>query len=230
MLQGLTDALFPPRCVGCGTRGMWLCATCRATIAASAPHSQCPHGVAVTYCARCSPDWTDLSGVRVVGPYEPPLKSAIWALKFTGKRGCAAALGQLLAQQWSRAPAIPVDAIVAVPPSAAGQRQRGYNQAELLARACATSLALPLWPRALGRTRAADPQLGKTAIERHQNAQGLFAATPRVAAQMVGRRILVVDDVLTTGATLNAAATALRAAGAVEVWGVVLARPRTHER
>jgi ComF family protein len=230
MVQGFVDALFPPRCVGCGAKGVWLCATCQGQIAAGAQRTRCPHGVAVTYCARCYPEWTDLSGVRVVGVYEPPLRTTIWALKFSGKRGAATALGQLLARQWSRDEAIAVDVVVAVPPSALGQRQRGYNQAELLARACASDLRLPLWRDALRRTRDAEPQRVKTALERRANVLDLFAVTPHLATQVVGRRILVIDDVLATGATLNATATALRTAGAAEVWGLVLGRPSTHER
>jgi ComF family protein len=214
MVQGLLDALLPPRCVGCGARGVWLCAECRGAIEQGALRRCCPHGVAVTYCGRCFPEWTDLHGVRVVG-----------TLKFTGKRQSAMALGQLLARQWAHDPSIPIDAIVAVPSSAEGQRKRGYNQAELLARACAGALGLPMWNHVLGRTRVAPPQLGKTAMERRTNVLGLFAVAPRMVPKIAGRRIAVVDDVMTTGATLNAAASALRAAGSAEVWGVVLARP-----
>jgi ComF family protein len=114
------------------------------------------------------------------------------------------------------------DVIVPVPLSGWRRRTRGYNQSEALARALARELGLPLAPRALSRRKHAPPQArSATAEERRRNVEGAFAAR---AEPVAGRRVLLLDDVTTTGATLRACAAALKEAGARSVYAVAFAR------
>ena len=156
-----------------------------------------------------------------MGEYGPPLKDAIWALKFTGRQQVGLPLGHLLARTW-QAWGVPIDAIVVVPMSPTRLSERRYNPAEIIARPCARRLGVPLWRDVVQRTRLAPPQRGLGADARRQNVRGLFAATPHVR----GQRVLIVDDVTTTGATMGAMAEALTQAGARAVWGLALASPR----
>jgi len=106
------------------------------------------------------------------------------------------------------------------------QRQRGYNHASLLARVCSTQLGVPLYENILVRHRATLAQVDLNPKDRHQNVAGTFHCTPAFATgTLCGRRIVIIDDVCTTCATLEACAMPLFAAGAERVWGLVLARP-----
>jgi ComF family protein len=113
----------------------------------------------------------------------------------------------------------PVDLVTSVPLSPARIRQRGYNQASMLALPVALSLAKPFHPNLIKRSRETASQVGLSAVERKQNVSGAFAAK-----STVGKVILVVDDVITTGSTMNACAQALRSAGATAVYGLSFAR------
>ncbi len=119
-----------------------------------------------------------------------------------------------------------VDTIIAVPLHPERQRQRGYNHAQLLAEACASLVGVPLSNNIVQRLRATPAQVGLSASQRLQNMAGAFACTPAFATGALrGRRILIIDDVCTTGATIEACAAPLYAAGAAAVLGLVLARP-----
>ncbi len=141
-----------------------------------------------------------------------PLAVAVHGLKYRGRRVVAAALGTLLAERYPFA----LDALlVPVPLHPTRLRSRGYNQALLLARALGHRRGLTVAPRALQRTRATRAQPGLPAAERHRNLAGAF--TVRGRALVAGRRIVLIDDVLTTGATAAACARTLLAAGAERV-------------
>lgn len=219
--DGLLDALFPPRCVGCGARGEWLCRGCYKSVRRPAPPlcRRCGREYSgPALCADCRLHPFRIDGIRSGGYYEGALRAA--ALRFKHSRHLAAPLGTLLGEAWSAWPRN-ADLIVPVPLHPSRLRERGYNQAALLARELAEGCRLALAEDCLARTRATAPQTGHSWRERWENVAGAFACQdPRV----VGRGIILVDDVCTTGATLEACARALKDAGAKAVWGLVVAR------
>jgi ComF family protein len=117
---------------------------------------------------------------------------------------------------------LPADALIAVPLHPQRERERGYNQSLLLTRALGAQNHLPVWDKVLTRQRVTRPQVELDAAERRTNVQDAFAATERVA----GARVLLIDDVCTTGATMEACGVALKGHGAKSVWGLALARSR----
>jgi ComF family protein len=154
------------------------------------------------------------------------MREAIHALKYGGRPVVATPLGRLLADLAPGVvPAPPAEwaeGLVPVPLHRARLAERGFNQAELLAAPCAARWRLPVFGRVLVRTRPTPPQTDLDAAARRANVRNAFAV-PR-PAEVRGRRLLLVDDVLTTGATADAAAQALRAAGAAAVGVLTLAR------
>jgi len=163
--------------------------------------------------------------LRACAFHSGPLRKAIHQLKYEGLRSLAAPLGQLMSQAWSNvAPGEGFDAIVPVPLHRARQRERGYNQAALLAREFSPSLHCPVVEDELIRVRATAPQIDLSAEQRRANVQHAFKCSK---GSLAGKRVLLVDDVCTTGATLEAAAAALYQAGAVSVWSYTLARARS---
>lgn len=156
--------------------------------------------------------------------FETGVRQAIHQLKYAGCTVLATPLARLMAQCWSAAP-LPVDVWTAVPLHVARQRERGYNQSYLLGREFARLVGLPEMSGTLRRVRATQAQVELSASERRANVDGAFAYNPPRDGQGVcGQRVLVIDDVCTTGATLEACAIALKRAGAVSVWGFTLAR------
>ncbi len=169
----------------------------------------------------CQRQRSYLDGMRVVGPHVAPLRVAIHALKYEWRSDLAAPLGTLLAGRWEDAAGSDVDGVLPVPLHASRQRERGFNQSRLLAEVLTIRLEFPLHVELLWRERATIPQVGLNWQERRQNVAGAFRAAPAVA----GGRWLLVDDVCTSGATLEASAHALREQGASAVWAITLARP-----
>jgi len=242
LAQGLLDLVFPPRCVGCGARGVVFCAACHAQAQPPAdplcarcgfPLSASAHGGAhpsPTRCPECASGRTPatLTGLRAAATHEGGVRKAIHALKYDGQRRAAQPLGDLLAVAYQRyAPTgMAADMIIPVPLHADRQRARGYNQSTLLAHRLATRLRLPVRADLLVRQRATPPQVGLRWQERRANVAGAFAlAGSQAAAQLAGRRILLVDDVATTGSTLDAAAQALLPAGPAAIWALAVTRP-----
>lgn len=208
----LLDLLFPPRCAGCGRGGQWFCQQCRAEI------MPVPSGL---------PAPGSLAGLWIAGFYVHPLDQAIRALKYRGKRRMAEPLGLLLAETYRREARLrlPPDALLPVPLHRLRLAERGYNQSALLARVVSRELGLPLVEDALSRVRNTPHQVGLAGRQtRRKNVAGAFACRPGHPL-VEGRRVVLLDDVCTTGATLAACAEALLAAGACEVWGLALACP-----
>ncbi len=155
------------------------------------------------------------------------MRRAVSELKFRRREVLAGILGALLVEAWRRRGVEGAAPVVVVPAPMAfwRRRRRGFNQAELLARPVARTLGIPLAPRIL-RRRARPPQVTLTPAGRRRNLRGAFRARP-ASSERVGRPVLLVDDVFTTGSTVDAAIRALAVAGhgPVDVLTLTRARP-----
>ena len=173
-------------------------------------------------CQTCAESSRWFDGIRAPYRYAGPIRQAILALKYGGIRAGSAQLGDLLAHYLKEHP-VPGEIVVPVPMPRDRQRERGYNQADLLARRVALQCGLPCEPTALARTRRADPQAGIADSNlRAANVAGSFTVAP--GADVSGAQIILVDDVATTGSTLEECAATLKRAGAESVWCLTLAR------
>jgi len=177
-------------------------------------------------CARCRREPPAYDRLLAYGSYAGPLRRAVQLLKYRGVESLGDRLGRLSAGTY-RQHGVEADCIVAAPLHWNRRRERGFNQAELLARPLAAETGLPL-VRALVRVRPTVPQAGLTRKQRTTNLRGAFRARSRVGVR--DKRIVVVDDVATTGATFEACARALKRAGAAEVTGLAIARAHAEIR
>jgi len=217
-MKALLDVLLPPACPGCGVEGKIVCATClnhlqrRRDEPAGAPLgltvSQ-PQGlVQLEWCCA----------------YSGPARACLHALKYDGELRLVEVLAQEMAARWARA-GIGGDVLVPVPVHAARLRQRGFDQAELLARAAGRQLNLPV-ATALERAAKTAAQHALSRQARAANVGGAFAVKPLSKPDIAGRWVVLVDDVVTTGATFSGCAQALYANGAAAVSALALARER----
>jgi ComF family protein len=225
----LVDLVFPPCCAGCGAElatGV-LCERC-APLVERIASPRCPRcGVpfegagADHLCARCILDAPRFASAAAAFEYAGPLADGLRALKY----GPRAERIEPLSRLWREAcPALPpVELAVPVPLHRAKLRARGFNQTVQVALPLLRDRGLRLDCRVLVRLRAGDSQASLTLAERRRAPRGAFAATRR-AARLAGRRVLLLDDVMTTGATADECARVLLAAGAAEVHVAVLAR------
>ncbi|HPI14166.1 MAG TPA: ComF family protein [Spirochaetota bacterium] len=224
-LMALADVLFPARCSSCGRPAPYasnlLCRECRDAIGPLGDH-----------CDRCSgvetADGCGFCGNRRFYPirhiaaveYDGPVEKALHGLKFSGRRRLHLPLAELLLASITKA-ACEVDVVTAVPMNRAKKWKRGYNQSELIARHMARELGRPFVPLLKENPRSRTQR--KLHIrERFLNVLGRYRAINRAAA--LGKRVLLVDDVLTTGATINECARMLTEGGAAGVISATVAR------
>jgi ComF family protein len=208
--------LFPPSCGVCRAEGAFLCSPCRARLPVAAP-PRCRRCWAITahpVCADCA--HSPLDGVRAAYVFDAGARTLVHGLKYRSWHALAQPMGELLAASFAAEP-LPADVVMPVPLHGRRRRRRGFNQSELLARVLARRVALELDVRTLVRVRNT-PQQTQTddRPRREENVRQAF----RCRNELVGQRVLLIDDVLTTGATLRECARTLRQAGAGSVWAL----------
>lgn len=218
MADRALDLALPAVCAGCGTEGPALCDECAPAfdIRLSAEPGV-PIGLPADIPAP-------LLQLEWCAPFTGTTRRALHALKYTGERRIAPYVGAAVARRWARAGAAG-DVFVPVPASPDRVRDRGYDQAALIATEAGRRLGLPVL-HALERTRATTAQFDLDRGERAANLDRAFRVPELARADVVGRWIVLVDDVVTTGATLASCATALIDAGAAAVSAIAGARER----
>jgi len=224
--EALLDLLFPPRCVGCGRYGTWLCPECERGIERITdplcPRCGRPAARSDRPCPACRRTAPPVDGIRSAAYFEGVLREAIHHFKYRRLQVLAHPLGQLMAEQWA-VHHIPAEVLIPVPLHPTRLAERGYNQAILLARELEAAIGLPLETGSLVRIRATTPQVTLDAAARQENVRGAFRC---LDDRIAGRQVGLIDDLCTTGATLSACSVALQEAGASSVWAYTLARPR----
>jgi competence protein ComFC len=217
------DWLFPPQCAGCGAEYTRWCGDCRRKVQMVRPPicQVCGRPYATdAVCERClahPPEFDELRSWAVFGGV---VRKAIHRLKYQRDLALGEVFARSLAycyhqQGWQ------VDAVIPVPLGLDRMAERGYNQASILARPLAFYLGIQFLPKALARRRETRTQVGLTIRERQDNVRDAFLAQQSL---VTGKRVLLVDDVTTTGSTLDACAGALRTSGATHVYCLTLAR------
>lgn len=222
--NGALDCLFPRICVGCGAIGDFICARCARTLpflnGPICPRCGQPQASGML-CPSCAALPGAASSIRSVFRFEGIVRSAIHELKYRNLRAIAPTLSTYLAT-YASDHGMSADVIVPIPLHPARRRRRGYNQAELLARGISEVLNIPVAAGAVTRRGEQTSQVRTRDVEeRRRNVASAFTCTDE---SFSGKRILMVDDVCTTGATLEACAAALRASGALDVCGLTVAR------
>lgn len=236
----LRDILFPPRCGGCGKpvrpgQPVELCGECQEAL----PWIKRPFCLKcgkdfnpagkedgrrfnLRVCASCRTKAPSFASARSAFRYEGVARQAVQSLKFRGRKTLAESFAVLLEQRLADEPAFlgGVDLVIPVPLHPSRRRERGFNQSALVARELAGRWGLPFSETALIRNRKTRPQVGLSARERADNIRGAFEA----GTEVYGKVVLLVDDVMTTGATASACSRGLKAGGAVETRVLTLAR------
>jgi ComF family protein len=217
------DWLYPPVCAGCGKPDSRFCRDCFSQVITIAkpiceicgapiqPNEKCPE------CEDHPPRFDRLRSWSV---FSGPLREALHSLKYKSNLGIAEILAQPLIsilneEKWD------FDVVIPIPLGKSHLRQRGYNQAQAIARPISLAMNRVLLSNAVTRVKETSSQINLTPVQRYANLQDAFLANP---AKLNGRKVLLVDDVATTGATLNSCAEALRAVGVSKVYCITVAK------
>ncbi len=234
IIKGLIDLIFPPLCAFCGCplaedETGEICPGCLRNVRFISPPI-CPTcGVPFVsqsgedhLCGQCLRGKWHFSMARALGLYDGPLRDAIHALKYEGKPFLAKTLVGLLDRGYPFIDYGLYDLLVPVPLHPKRLRERGFNQALVLGRAMARREGVPCMGFVLRKTRPSEPQIHLNPEEREKNVRGSFAVAdpPKVR----GKRVLLIDDVMTTGSTVDECARELSKAGATQVDVFTMAR------
>ncbi len=218
------DLLFPQWCLGCGREGELICPSCRRALPKITP-LLCPRcgspqasGIVCPACVSWQPE---IDGIRSPFRFEGTVRKAIHQLKYSNLRAVAVPLAELL-NSYLATNSMPVGMLVPVPLHRKREGERGYNQSHLLCRELGKLANLPVVADCLIRERHTPPQARTTTVaERKSNVADAFICRDH---RLAGKQVLLIDDVATSGATLDACAATLKASGASSVWGLTLAR------
>lgn len=218
------DFFFPQRCLGCGSEGELICHPCRNKLPRIHPPI-CPRcgkpqssGILCPACINLS---SSLDGIRSPFKFESVIREAIHQYKYQNLRGLTYLFGLLIKDYWMKDP-LPVELIIPVPLHPRRNKERGYNQSALLANEFGKIFHFPVLPNTVTRVKYVLPQAQTRSLEeRRNNLKHAFICRD---SAVENKQVLLIDDVTTSGATLDACAEALKTAGAKSVWGLVLAR------
>ena len=224
LIQAFLDFIYPPVCLVCGNRfeqGKWLCPDCWEEIQGSAKPG--------LYFPEMDFHFLHEKGffesVYVFWDFDALLETCIHKIKYEGMKHLGSAFGERIGLflstlgfafgEW--------DALVPIPLHRVRERERGYNQSEWIAKGISRIGEIPVCTDWIFRKRATQSQTGLSRKERLENVRNAFAL--KKSASVKGKSILLVDDVVTTGATMNACAKVLKEKGAERIVGIALARP-----
>ncbi|RME63540.1 MAG: ComF family protein [Nitrospirae bacterium] len=224
-LNRFLDLILPGECLSCGAPKGPFCKKCLRQAETILPEARClrcgtPLAEERWGCLHCQDQRTELDILRVFADYQSPLKEMLHFTKFQGSRKMALWMGKLL----SRVDIPEVDAIVPVPLSKERLIKRGFNQSLLMAEVISRTKGVPLRKDVLLKTKDTPPQSLLSGKKRLQNPIGAFSVKGSSP-----ERVLLVDDVYTTGATMNECARLLKASGTKAVYGLVLMRARGND-
>ncbi len=221
-LKQTIDLIFPPRCTGCNANGTVWCEECNDHITPPKGRFCSACGFPLekgTLCTICE-DWPNRIHVQPFAHYKKPLSSAILKLKYRPDQALANTMASWLVSVYRRTGWM-ADCVIPVPLADVRLRQRGYNQVTLIATSFAKELKLHLFTNALERMREIQSQVGLGRQERHINVEGAFRADSRIVQD---QSVVLIDDLLTSGATLKNCAIALLNAGAAQVFCLTVGR------
>jgi len=233
LARGLRDLVYPNVCVRCESlladSAVDFCSTCVQSLTHD-PFATCPRCSSsvgafsdlAEGCPRCRDDRFHFDGTIRLGPYEGLLREVILSVKYGGDETLGECVGRLWAEHHaSRFREIGAEVVIPIPLHWWRRLRRGYNQAECLSAAVANQLKVPHLPAGLKRVRPTRSQVSLTPAVRRTNMKAAFKASRRI--ELSGRKVLLIDDVMTTGGTASDAARALKEAGATTVSVAVLA-------
>jgi ComF family protein len=224
----LLDLIFPPRCAICKKKGQkMICDDCLSKVTYIKPPICRVCGkprdkyFAGDRCEDCSREVMPFTIARSVVLYDGVIKEAIHKFKFEGKKTLSSFLGRFLVEhlKLGEIPVKKIDVVIPLPLSRNRERQRGYNQTELLAKEISAQYPIKMDSRSLIKSKDVAPQFELSRVNRLLNIKGAFSCSP-----LTGKNVLLIDDIYTTGATVREASRALKAAGAGDVYVLTLAR------